>query len=179
MKGYDMVECKSENSVKYYFISPGLINVMKGIDFNFLDRTGNIEVFNLGFGDYDFGTGEIDDNSKTGNNDGRKVFSTVLNAIPKFFQYYPEKMLLIRSSDSTIQFKTNCQQTCKRMCGDKCRKFKQRLRIYRNYLNQNFKQLGIGYDFFGGFIDQNGIILFEPYIIEKEYDVILIKKLIK
>ena len=33
--------------------------------------------------------------------------------------------------------------------------------------------------FFGGFIDQNGIILFEPYIIEKEYDVILIKKLIK
>lgn len=72
-KGYEMVEYRTVYELFFYFISSGRKNVMKVIEFeNMGDEEGNL--FNLGFGDYDFESTGYDDNSKTGNNDGRKVF---------------------------------------------------------------------------------------------------------
>jgi hypothetical protein len=173
MKGYELVENRYDYGVKFYFISSGKRNVMKLIDFESVWNYEKKEVYNLGFGDYDFVSTGLDDSSTTDNNDGRKVLNTVLNAIQRFFDIYPADLLLIQGSDSTPQFKKRCELKCNRKCGNNCRKFNQRIRIYRNYLDKHFKELNAKYEFFGGF---GGGLFSEQYILGREYDSILIYK---
>jgi hypothetical protein len=173
MKGYEMVENRYDYGVKFYFISSGNRNVMKLVDIESVRKLEKNEVYNLGFGVYDFGTTGFDDSSRTENSDGRKVLNTVLNAIQRFFDLYPTDMLIIQGSDSNPQFKMNCKLNCSRKCGNSCLKFKQRIRIYRNYLDKRFKELSVQYEFFGGY---EGGMFSEKYIPGKEYDSILIIK---
>ena len=172
-KGYEMVERRTAYEWEYYFISSGKKNVMKVIEFENVGENEEEKLYNLGFGDYNFETTGYDDISKTGNNDGRMVFNTVLNAIQRFFDIKPTGILTVCGSDSRLKFKHHFQKSCNRKCGKECKKFNQRIRIYRNYLNKHFKEFSNEYDFFGGYFNR---LLREPYTPGKSYDEIFIVK---
>lgn len=161
---YEIRELKSEHDLKFFFVSEGNQDVIKAIQYSFVEHYQIWEVFNLGFGDYDIDNDTVDDTSTTNNDDSRRVFNTVLKTILSFFEHYPEKMLIVQGSDSRPEFKERCNSTCKRKCGENCRKFNQRIRIYRNYVNLHFKELNADYQFFGGFQDQEGNSVKEEYI---------------
>lgn len=85
-------------------------------------------------------------------------------------------MMIIRGSDNTPQFKSNCKKYCKRKCDKFCRKFNQRIRIYRNYLEKHYDVLCKEYEFSGAY----GMgLLKEPYKQGKNYTSIIITKRIK
>jgi hypothetical protein len=54
--------------------------------------------FNLGFGDLDASTGEINDSSITNNGDSRKVLASVANTLYIFTSRYPEAAIYARGS---------------------------------------------------------------------------------
>jgi hypothetical protein len=49
--------------------------------------------YNLGFGDLDAKTGEVDDEVESNNGDMRKILSTVVSTLPRFFQVHPTKKI--------------------------------------------------------------------------------------
>lgn len=54
MKGYELVEDEFEYGINFYFVSSGKRNVMKMIGIENFMTYESKEVYNLGFGDYDF-----------------------------------------------------------------------------------------------------------------------------
>jgi hypothetical protein len=59
----------------------------------------NPPFFNLGFGDRIGKTYNINDSSRTNNDDMTKVLSTVIETIHLFFDKYPDAVLHIQGSD--------------------------------------------------------------------------------
>src|SRR5688572_28787008 len=118
MKGYEVIRKSSEDRIRFYFISSGKRRIIKVVDFVRLKEFEDLEVYNLGFGDYNVDTNLMEDQLYTHNGDERKVFNTVLNTILIFFQHYPLKMLIIRGSDSKEEFKEKCRITCTKNCGN-------------------------------------------------------------
>ncbi|MDF2382703.1 hypothetical protein JMG10_14575 [Nostoc ellipsosporum NOK] len=174
---YEKREFKSANDLKFFFVSEGYEDVIKAIQYAFVDVVENREVINLGFGDYDMDTDTVSDSVTTNNNDGRKVFNTVLSTIPIFFKYYPDKMIVVQGSDSDEDFRERCNQNCEKKCGEGCRKFNQRIRIYRTYVELHWDVLNKEYQFFGGFVSENGVAVKEPYVKGRNYtSVLLIKR---
>jgi hypothetical protein len=79
----------SSSFLNYEFISKGPKgHIRKKIVFKEVDGSG---VFNLGFGDVDEITGEIDDFVVTNNRDTLVVMSTVAAAVVQFLEKYPDK----------------------------------------------------------------------------------------
>ncbi|MEO7922259.1 MAG: hypothetical protein ABIR30_01135 [Chitinophagaceae bacterium] len=174
---YESREFKSDRDLKFFFVSSGQQDLIKAIQYAYVEEYEGHEVFNLGFGDYDINNDTVDDASTTNNTDSRKVFNTVLITIPAFFEYNPEKMLIVQGSDSRPGFKEKCNETCKKKCGENCRKFNQRIRIYRSFVELHFDELNADYQFFGGFKDENENSIKEEYIKGKDYtSVLLIKR---
>jgi len=86
-------------------------------------------------------------------------------------------MLLVRGSDSRSGFKKACNAVCEKECGDSCRKFNQRIRIYISFLNLYLDSLRVDYQFFGGFEQADGQTVMELYQKGRAYTaVIIIKK---
>ena len=173
---YESRELRSPHDLKFFFISSGEQDVIKAIQYAYVEIYEGREVFNLGFGDYDINNDTVDDAATTNNTDSRKVFNTVLTTIPLFFEYYPGKMLMVQGSDSRPGFKEKCNETCKRKCGQNCRKFNQRIRIYRTYVELNYDVLNADYQFFGGYQDENGNSIKEEYVKGKDYTSVLLFK---
>jgi hypothetical protein len=174
---YDTQELKSENELNLFFISTGKRNIIKAIEYTFIGKYEDKDLYNLGFGDYDIGSDTINDSINTNNRDGRIVFNTVLNTIPTFFTNYPDSMLFIRGSDSKPKFKEDCSKQCRKRCGENCRKFNQRIRIYTSYINLNFEKLNTTYQFFGDIDEAHGQLIKNDYVPGKEYiSVLLIKR---
>lgn len=80
---------KADTSLlKFEFFSEGPKGkIKKRIIFR---QTKNRSVFNLGFGDVDIETGEINDSVITDNKDSQKVLGTVASTIYKFFEKYAD-----------------------------------------------------------------------------------------
>lgn len=154
------------------------INMKRVVSFDFLDRIGGIEFFNFGFSIYNSETGKYDDSLNFGYEDDEKVLNTVLNIIQKFIEHHPEAMLLIKGNDHPSAFIYNCQHSCNEERNTDCRTFKSEIGIYSNYLNQYIKELSKEFEFFGGFDDQAGGILIEPYVPGKDYNFILMRKIL-
>lgn len=144
-KIYPTKEWPLPEGLKVLFTSHGIEKKTKTIEYSYIGEYNGTRIFNLGFGDYDPEFDTINDKIVSGNNDGRMVLNTVLSTIPIFFKYYPYDMLVIRGSDSAPAFKEECNRTCSKSCGENCRKFNQRIRIYRNYIDLNFHQLSKEY----------------------------------
>jgi hypothetical protein len=168
-KIYDKYEIESDEDLIIFFVSKGKENVVKAVQYEYVGQYEDKGVYNLGFGDYNLKTGAINDAINNNNGDERIVLNTVLSTIPAFFEHYPEKMLLIRGSDSAVKFKEECNKQCHRKCGENCRKFNQRIRIYRNFVDLNFDELSIDYQFYGGFKNIQGKLVLENYIPGKDY----------
>lgn len=109
---YEINELKSNDSLKYFFVSRGVIEVIKVVEYQYVRDLNNAQLFNLGFGDYNIELDTIDDTSNTNNTDHYQVFHTVLNTVPKFFDLNPNALMVVQGSDNSENFIRICRATC-------------------------------------------------------------------
>lgn len=90
---------KSENDLTFFeFISEGPNGLIrKIIQFQ---KTNELNLYNLAFGDKDTQTGEMDDLSISNNGDSEKVLATVVAALYAFFDKHPDAF--VYATGSTI-----------------------------------------------------------------------------
>lgn len=177
---YNLSESINETKdyLRYFFISEGSENIIKIIDYQYVQEYENHNIYNLAFGNYDPENDTVVDDANSNNGDVYPVFNTVLSSIPKFFEIFPNDKIIVQGSDSTQEFLDKCKQNCtKKKCfNGKCRKFNQRLRIYKNYVDKNYDDLIKEYTFYGGFKDEFNNSYLEEYIKYKEYFSVVVEK---
>lgn len=175
VKTYDTERSQSEDAVKYVFVSTGKADIVKAIQYRYVQDFLGRRLYNLGFGDYDIATDEISDDSNSNNGDMYAVFYTVLNTIQNFFETFPTAMLMVEGSDSTPEFEAQCRKSCRRKCGNTCKKRNQRIIVYREYVNKKFSGLKNEYTFYGGLDigNETKVEHYEPY---KEYIAVFLQK---
>lgn len=165
---------KGTERIRYIFESIGEKSITKVIEYSYITSISGRKVFNLGFGDYDSQNDHFIDNVNSNNGDMRKVFSTVLDSVPKFFSENDNAAILVQGSDSAVDFKIKCKKTCTKKCGEACKNFNRRIKTYRYYVDRNFVKLSKEYVFFGS------INVKEPnfvqYVPKNEYFGILVFK---
>lgn len=110
-------------------------------------QTTHVSVYNLGFGDFNLETGEINDSIVTDNKDSQKVLATVASTIYKFFEKHPD--CFVYATGSTVS----------------------RTRLYRIGISNNLDKIVNDFELFG-FID-NG---WEKFKKGRPYEAFLIKK---
>lgn len=179
---YETQATESEVGNKYFFVSEGNQDVIKAIQYSFIQQLNNqiIEelngrnVYNLGFGDYDSDNDTLNDLANTNNGDHYKVFNTVLSTIPTFFEAYKGMVLMVHGSDGRQSFIESCKPACSRKCTNECKNFKRRINIYRRYVNKHYDLLSVDFQFIGGILNNEGSTDLESYIVGKEYDSVLL-----
>lgn len=164
----------NDTKVQYLFESKGEKLIIKAIEYSFLRRFSERKVYNLGFGDYDEQNGSIVDDINSNNGDMRKVFSTVLSTVPKFFAENKDSAIWVQGSDSAEDFKSKCEVDCNKKCTDICKNYNRRIKAYRYYVDRNFVELSKEYIFFGFINGENPG--FVQYIPNNEYIGILVFK---
>ncbi len=162
------------SKIQYLFESKGERSIVKAIEYSFVRKLSGRKVYNLGFGDYNEEDGSIIDDVNSNNGDMRKVFSTVLNTVPKFFSEYKESAIWVQGSDSAEDFKSKCEVSCKKKCTDNCKNYNRRIKAYRYYVDRNFVELSKEYIFFGFTNGDNPD--FVQYVPKNEYVGILVFK---
>jgi hypothetical protein len=173
---YEFEESKSTNGLQFFFISKGKQDIIKAIQYSFVQDLNGSKVYNLGFGDYDIECDTIIDNVNTNNGDAYKVFNTVLNTILIFFENFKNHMLIVQGSDGRPEFIENCKKTCNKNCREECRNHNRRINIYRAYVDKNYKQLSLQYNFLGGIKNEVNMTFLEPYQCGKNYDAVLLSR---
>lgn len=128
---YNVVEERFPTELRFVFFSIGKRVVTKIIAFVNSHQFEGRDVYNLGFGDYDPTINDVEDQAKTNNGDAYKVFNTVLSTVPLFFEMFPNAILMVQGSDSSADFVEKCRTTCTKRCRSACRKFNQRVAVYR------------------------------------------------
>ncbi len=89
---YDIQQ--SINSRYFEFISSGTNgNIVKVVTYTPIK--GSEIAYNLGFGDKNLETGELDDNVVTNNGDTDKVLATVAFTIYEFFEEFPDTLVYL------------------------------------------------------------------------------------
>ncbi|GGH75305.1 hypothetical protein HNQ91_004625 [Filimonas zeae] len=171
--GYECQERKSYNGLEFFFISKGERDVIKAVEFSFVQKLDGRDIYNLGFGDYDLESDTVTDSVYTNNGDAYKVFNTVLNCIPIFFESYKSAMLMVQGSDGGADFIEQCRLVCVKRCGSRCKNYNRRISVYQGYVNKNFELLSTDYQFFGGFRTGKQATM-EPYVPFRKYDVVLL-----
>ncbi|QDK81467.1 hypothetical protein EXU85_23790 [Spirosoma sp. KCTC 42546] len=88
----------STDRLNYMFVSEGPKGrILKVISYSYLE---DLEVWNLGFGDYNILTDEIDDQIVSNNGDGRKILTTVAFTLNEFFATQPSAVVFFTGSTS-------------------------------------------------------------------------------
>jgi hypothetical protein len=88
----------SEDRLSYEFESDGPNGKIKKIvQFSKLKGYGG-KIYNLGFGDYNKATGEINDLTVSDNRDKDKILQTVASTVPQFFKKYPDARITFNGS---------------------------------------------------------------------------------
>ncbi|MCB9232002.1 MAG: hypothetical protein H6581_10085 [Bacteroidia bacterium] len=135
--------------IKFLFESNGVKTIIKAIEYTLIAQRNGRKIYNLGFGDYNEENGEILDDINSNNGDMRKVFNTVLNSIPLFFEINKNAAIWVQGSDSQDEFKSECQKTCYKNCKVDCKNFNRRIKTYRYFVDKHFIELTREYIFFG------------------------------
>lgn len=173
---YQVEEDLSSNGLKFFFISKGKTDIIKIVQYLYVQDLYGTKVYNLGFGDYDLEKDIILDDINTNNGDVYKVFNTVLSTIPVFFKKFEHALLMVRGSDGRPAFVESCRLTCSKNCVDDCKNFNRRINIYRAYVNKNIEILEFEYQFLGGIKKHDQQMVIERYEPEKKYDSVLLFK---
>lgn len=173
---YEWKEETSAEGLKFIFISKGVKDIIKAIQYSYVQEFDGRYIYNLGFGNYDLENDSIGDHIITNNGDAYKVFATVLNTIPLFFEYYDNCIVMVQGSDGQPGFKDICKLTCSKKCGSGCKNYKRRINIYRNYVDKHFKELSIEYQFLGGKENKRKKIFTEIYRCGELYDAVFLFK---
>jgi hypothetical protein len=172
---YQIISNFKSDEMTFLFISKGKIDIVKAIQYRFIKKLNEHNIYNLGFGDYDIENNIILDKIDSNNNDVYKVLNTVLSSIPKFFQHYKYDYLFVKGSDGDMEFINQCFKSCTRKCTKKCKNINRRINIYTKYIDKNFEALCTEYQFFGGKKDDLGQDVFENYIRYTKYESILLR----
>lgn len=143
---YDKYEVNAEPCLTIYeFVSEGPKGeITKLVEYN---KTGMEGVYNLGFGDKDLLTGQMNDVVVTDNGDSKKVLATVASTIFAFFNKYPDAWIYATGSS------------------------KSRTRLYRMGISNNLTEISQIFDVYG--LVEDVWYDFERNI---EYDAFLIKR---
>lgn len=174
---YDTQENVTDEGIQYTFISEGRSDIFKVIEYVYVQDFLGKRLYNLGFGDYDVKNRVILDGAISNNGDHYRVFNTVLNTIPVFFENYPNAIMLVQGSDSRPEFVNNCKLTCTKKCSEnECRNSDRRINLYRSYVDRNYDMLVKEYAFLGGQrgVDRHRDI--ENYQKGKKYDSVFLTK---
>ena len=92
------------NNLVFTFESIGVSSIKKIVIYSkieypeYIDLPSGAEVYNLGFGDFDEESGEIDDKIESKNGDIEKVLATVANTANEFWEEYPDALLFFKGS---------------------------------------------------------------------------------
>lgn len=105
------------------------------------------QMYNLGFGDYNEETSEIDDSIKTNNGDSQKVLMTVVATLYEFTKKYPDFYIFATGSNDV------------------------RTRLYRMGISNNIEELKKDFEVYG-LKNEN----WETFIIGKDYQGFLVKR---
>jgi hypothetical protein len=179
--GEEVYDTQQHNSlahgiIRFFFVSKGVKDIIKIIQYQYVNKFEDRPVFNMGFADFDADTGKVSDEEVSNNVDPYKVFHTVLSTVPKLFEADDHAVLFVQGSDSKPSFIEQCRKTCTRKCDEsQCKKSHRRINIYRGYVDKNYEQLTKDYDFFGG-EDINNQNLMEPYERYKKYNGVWVMK---
>jgi hypothetical protein len=171
---YNVQEYTLQAGYEFTFTSNGHKIIIKAVQYTYIQQFEDRDVYNLGFGDLDLKLHQIIDQAKSNNGDAYKVFRTVLSTVPRFFEIYPDAIIMVQGSDSGSKFTEDCKKSCIRNCIAKCRRSNQRISVYRNYVEKNFSDLSLTYWFLGGFAKPNRSIVTELYSSGRIYDAILL-----
>ena len=164
---------QKKDKVQYLFISKGVREIVKAVEYNFLQELSGRKIYNLGFGDYNPEDGSINDNINSNNGDMRSVFSTVLNTVPLFFEEKQSAGIWVQGSDSLDDFRRLCEESCTKNCDEVCKNYNRRIKTYQYYLNKNYELLKDEYMFFGLKAGQSEVGSYHP---ENDYVGILVFK---
>jgi len=175
---YEVEKEHTQDEIQYLFVSTGHKDIIKAVQYNYVGNLDEKRIFNLAFGDYYIETDTIDDEANTANGDVFKVFNTVLNTIPSFFEIFANEIIVVSGSDSKLEFIEKCKKECKKNCKEECRKAGRRIGIYRSYVDKNFEVLSNDFVFYGGnpALENPQSTLLEPYIVNKKYSSVFIFK---
>jgi len=166
---YEVKEKRYARRVRYLFTSKGEKNVIKVVEYTYIEDLGKHLVFNFGFGDYNINNDEIIDDIISNNGDVYKVFNTVLSTVPCFFKVNSNAMIRVQGSDSDISYAENCRLICKKKCKDFCKNAHRRISIYSNYVNKNFSEITEQFILDGGYINVDGKEVIEKYDVNGKY----------
>lgn len=94
------LQLNKKKHINYEFISEGLNGrIRKAIIFNLIDPKR--EIYNLGFGDYNEVTNEVDDLSVSNNQDRDKILATVAAAVIDFSEKHPTATVIALGSSES------------------------------------------------------------------------------
>lgn len=138
---------KSEDLLLYFeFISEGPNgSIKKIIEYT---ETSTKNVFNLGFGDFDEETKDINDLSITNNGDSLKVLATVASTVYAFTHKYPQSWIVATGSTAV------------------------RTRLYRMGITNNLAEISEDFKIYG--YSENGIWV--EFVAGEDYEAFLLTK---
>lgn len=111
--------------------------------------TGENNIYNLGFGDYNPDTRTIDDEIITNNGDSLKVLATVASTVYAFTEKYPDALVFATGSNNI------------------------RTRLYRMGISNHLEEIKTDFEVFGLRIDNNS---WEEFIIGEDYEAFIVKR---
>jgi len=158
----------------FFFISKGAADIIKVVQYSFVQDLNGRHLYNLGFGDYDIVNDSVRDDIDSNNSDVYRVFNTVLTTIPLFFEKHKNDFLIVTGSDGHEDFIRQCILNCVNKCSTDCKKFNRRINVYKSYVDKNYETLRNEYQFFGGVKDSSGNVIIEEYEKYKKYDSVLL-----
>lgn len=166
----------SKPSYTFLFQSEGIEKKNMITQYSYIQDFNGHSIYNLGFGEYDEITEEINDSINSNNDDMYPVFNTVLHTIPDFFSRRPYDYLYIAGSDSdkNENFIKNCKETCTRKCEEsKCKKSNRRMNVYCRFINNNFSEVMKEYNITGRNSDSESFSIYDK---NQSYQEIILNK---
>lgn len=139
---------KSEEEFRVYsFYSEGIKGLVKKmVVFSY---TGENDIYNLGFGDYNSETKTIDDEIITNNGDSLKVLATVASTVYAFTEKHPNALVFATGSNNV------------------------RTRLYRMGITNNLEEIKADFEVYGLRVDNN---VWEEFISGDDYEAFIVKR---
>ncbi len=134
-----------ETSMVFEFVSDGINGKIPKLVI--YSETHLHNFYNLGFGDKDETTGEIDDEVVTNNGDSEKVLATVASTLYTFTDKFPEAIVFATGST------------------------KARTRLYRIGISNNVEEIQEDFEVFG-LVDED----WQPFQKQTEFEAFLVKR---
>lgn len=161
-------------SIRFLFESTGIKSIVKAVEYAPFKVINGTTLYNLGFGDFNEQDGSLIDDINSNNGDMRRVFSTVLDTVPKFFLATKNAALWVQGSDSEKAFMLKCKLSCTKKCTDTCKNQGRRIKAYRYFVDKHYEALCKEYLFYGLSSNDNQTIV--EYMPNNTYQGILVFK---